>query len=493
MALLAVPLGLNVGGLRDRLLTPVGTRHVVPLPKIESIAVLPLENLTGDPEQEFFADGMTAALITNLGQIRALRVISRTSVMRFKGARPPGGLQEVAQNLDVDAIVEGSVLRSGRRVRITAQLIDAKTNRLLWSRLYERDLRDVLALHSEVTSAIAREIQITVTPEEVMPLRNARPVNPEAYELYLRGQYHYYKWRKEEFDKAIEYFQKSIEEDPNYAPAYVGLATSYGWLWILGLLPPKETLPRFNAAVKKALELDDTLPEARYALAASAFYYQWNWDEAEAEFKRALALNPSLVEARYEYAWLLASIGRFAEAIVEAERAVHVDPLSVNANLALGSMYSSARQYDQAIAQLRKTIELDPNDPRAYGFLANIYEQMEMYEEAVRARQKAMNLSGARPDEVAALGRAPTRSGPKRYWMWHLEQLKDTAKRRPVSPTMFARIYTRLGDKDQALAWLEKAYKEHHWRMVGLKGHRWDPLRDDPRYQELLRRMNLPP
>ena len=485
VALLAVPLGLNLGGLRDRLLTPVGTRQVVPLPKIESIAVLPLENLTGDPEQEFFADGMTEALITNLGQIRALRVISRTSVMRFKGARPPGGLQEVAQNLDVDAIVEGSVLRSGRRVRITVQLIDAKTDRLLWSRLYERDLRDVLALHSEVTSAIAREIQITVTPEEVMPLRSARPVDPGAYELYLRGQYHYYKWRKEEFDKAIEYFQQSVKADPNYTPAYVGLASSYGWLWILGLLPPEETLPGFSASVKKALELDDTLPEARYALAASAFYYQWNWDEAEAEVKRALALNPSLVEARYEYAWLLACIGRFAEAIVEAERAVHVDPLSVNANLALGSMRSLARQYDQAIAQLRKTIELGPNDPRTYSWLAGIYEQQGMYEEALTEHQKAMPLWGARPGELAELKRAYKLSGPKGHWMWRLE--------RENSPHILACIYTRLGGKDQALVWLEKSYRERHWGMVRLKSDPcWEPLRSDPRFQDLLRRMNLP-
>ena len=480
----AIILIFNVAGLRDRLLTGVGARRTVPTPRIESIAVLPLENLSGDPAQEYFADGMTEALITNLGQIKALRVISRTSVMRYKETKKP--LPDIARELKVDGIVEGAVLRSGDRVRITVQLIDANTDRHLWARLYERDLRDVLTLQSEVTSAIAREIQITVTPQEVMPLRSARPVNPEAYDLYLKGQHHYYRWRKEEFEKAIEYFQKAIEADPKYAPAYVGLANSYGWLWILGFLPPKEALPKFDASLKKALELDETLPEARYALAVAAFYYLWNWGEAEAEFKRTLDLNPNLVEARYEYAWFLSTMGRFEEAIAEAKRAVRLDPLSVPANLALGSVYHYAHLDDQAIAQLLQTVELEPNDPRPHGFLAGIYDQMGRCEDAVRARQKAMSLSGVPPQQIAGLGRAYSLSGCKGYLMWRLERLND--------PYFIAIIQMRLGHKDDAFVWLEKAYKEHRWAMVQLKAlPAWDPLRSDPRFQDLLRRVGLPP
>ena len=346
---------------------------------------------------------MTEELITNLGRISALRVISRTSVMQYKRTQKP--LPQIARELNVDAIVEGTVQRSGNRVRITANLLHAPSDQHLWAERYERDLRDVLTLQGEVAQAIASEIQIKVSPQEQARLATARPVNPVAYELYLQGQYHYYKWRPSEFQKAIAYFQKAIEADPKWAPAYTGLADSYGWLWMEGTLPPQEVLPRFNAALSTALEIDDTLPEVRYTLAVRAFFYRWDWGEAEREFQRALALNPNFVEARYEYGWYLTSMGRFAEGLREAKRAIERDPLSVTANLALGSMYSMARQYDQAIPQLRHTIELEPDDPRGYGFLAGVYEQMGMYEEAVAAHQKAMTLSGAQPAEVAALRR----------------------------------------------------------------------------------------
>jgi TolB-like protein/DNA-binding winged helix-turn-helix (wHTH) protein len=337
VAVVAVLFAFNVAGLRERLVTAVGARHGVPLPKIESIAVLPFENLSHDPEQEFFADGMTEELITNLGKISALRVISRTSVMQYKGTKKP--LPQIAHELNVDGIVEGTVQRSENRVRITANLLHAPSDRHLWAESYERDMPDVLTLQSEVGQDIAREVQVRLTPEENARLVHARPVNPVAYELYLQGQYHYYKWRPAEFQKAIAYFQKAIEADPKWAPAYAGLADSYGWLWMEGSLSPQEVLPRFNAALSTALEIDATLPEVRYTLAVSAFYYRWDWGEAEREFKRALALNPNLVEARYEYAWFLTSMGRFAEGLTEAKRAVERDPLSVTANLALGTAH----------------------------------------------------------------------------------------------------------------------------------------------------------
>jgi TolB-like protein/DNA-binding winged helix-turn-helix (wHTH) protein len=474
----AILLLLNVAGLRGRLLP-----RAMP-PQIDSIAVLPLENLSRDPEQEHFADGMTEELITTLGQISALRVISRTSVMRYKGAKKP--LPEIARELKVDAVIEGTVLRSGDRVRITANLLHAPTDRHLWAETYERDLGEILMLQRELARTVAREIRAALPPQEQVRLSRSRPLNPEAHELYLKGQYHYHKWSKKEFEKAVTYFERAIAVDPNFAQAYLGLAKTYGWQWILGALPPKEAYPKFSAALKRALEIDDTLPEAHYVLAVSAWYFYWNWAQAEAEFKRALALNPNLEEARFEYGWFLSSMGRSTEGIIEARRAVEGDPLSFSANLALGSNYSLARQHDQALAQCLRTIELDPNDPRGYEFLGGVYGTLGLYEEAVRARQKQMTLLGAKPEDVAALGEAYRSSGYPGYLRWTLERAKH--------PYNAATIQAKLGLKDEAFANLEKCYREHWWAMGQLKtAPKWDPLRSDPRFQDLLRRMNFPP
>ena len=455
-------------------------------PPIRSLAVLPLSNLSGDPQQDYFADGMTDALITDLAKVKELKVISRTSVMQFKDVKKP--LPEVARELGVDGILEGSVQRSGGRVRITVQLIRAPSDTHLWAESYERDTHDILTLQGEIAQAVAREIKVTLAPEESTHLIRARPVNPEAYELYLKGQYHYYKWKSEDFRKAIEYFQKAIEADPHWAPPYAALANSYGWLWIAGAIPPQEALPRFSAALKTALQIDSTLPEVHYTLAASAYYYRWDWEEADREFRQALTLDPSLVEARFEYAWFLCSMGRLPEALAEGQRAVERDPLSVSANLALGSVYSLARQDDQAIAQLRRTAEMDPNDPRAYEFLRGVYERKGMYEDAIRERQKAMTLGGAKPDQLADLRRAYEQSGAKGYWMWMLSD----AKRRQA-PYEIAMMYAHLGNASQVMTWLEKAYQQHDWQMQQLKIlPEWDPIRSDPRFQALLRKMNFP-
>jgi TolB-like protein/Tfp pilus assembly protein PilF len=479
-AVIAALLAYDVGGLRRRLMGRPTE------PAIRSLAVLPLSNLTGDPQQEYFADGMTDALITDLAKIHGVKVISRTSVMQFKNVQKP--LPEIARALGVEGIVEGSVQRSGERVRVTAQLIRAATDTHLWSESYERDTRDVLSLQGEIARDVAREIKLALTSEESSHLSRPRPVNPVAYELYLKAQYHYYKWRAEDFREAIEFFQKAIDADPHWAPPYAGLANSYGWLWIAGALPPQEALPRFNAALKTALEIDNTLPEAHYTMAAAAFYYRWDWDEAEREFRTTLALQPSLVEARFEYAWFLSSMGRFPEAIAEARRAVERDPLSVSANLALGSVYSVNRDDDLAIAQLRRTEEIEPNDPRAYEFLSGIYEEKQMYGEAIQQLQKAATLRGAPPAELAGLERAYQQSGPKGYRLWQLAQ----AKRRNA-PYDIAMAYARLGDASQSMHWLEKSYQQHDWQMVQLRSIRaWDPIRSDPRFQDLLRRMNFP-
>ncbi len=486
VALMALLVALNVGGLRERVLRAVGAGREPPL-QIQSIAVLPLENLSHDPEQEYFADGMTDELITNLGKVSALRVISRQSIMRYKGSKK--ALPEIARELNVDAIVEGTVRRSGERVRVTANLVHARTDRHLWAETYEVRLGDVLALQSAVAQTVAREIKVALSPAESRRLAVVRSVKPEAYELYLKGRYHYYKWTPDDFRKAIEYFQKAIEADPDWAPAYAGLATTYGWLWIAGALPPQEALPRFNAALQTALAIDDADPEVRYAMAASAFYYRWDWEEADREFQRALALDPNLVEARFEYAWFLAAMGRFPAAVAEAQRAVERDPLSVSANLALGDVLFLAHQDDRAIAQLRRTAELEPADSRARGFLTGIYEQKQMYGEAIAELQKVVTLPGAPPEKLASLQQAYQQSGPEGYWMW---QLSD-AKRRNA-PYEIALVYARLGDAGQAVAWLEKSYQQHDWQMVQLKTFRqWDSVRSDSRFQDLLRRMNFPP
>lgn len=465
--------------------------------EIDSIAVLPLENLMGDPKQEYFVDGMTDALITELYKIRALDVISRTSVMQYKGARKP--LPEIARELDVDAVVEGTVLREGNRVRIMVQLIHASTDKHLWADQYDRELRGVLALHSEVAKAIAHEIQVTLTPEEQTRLTSAHTVNPEAHELYLRAKYHYFKYTKEELEKADEYFEQAIELDPNYAQAYAGLAASIEFqAWAGYRKPLDEAKAKIETLVRKALEIDNTIAETHLALSGKRFYLDWDWLGGEEEMKRAIELNPGLSESHYEYAHYLAAMGRFEESIAEAKRSLQLDPVSYLTNATLAFMYYFARQYDQSIEQYLQTIELAPNNVSVYRGLTRTYEAMGRYEDAVRAQQKAMTLVGNLEGdalekveaEVAALDSAYSESGPEGYWMWHLESMKGQYN---GNPTSAATYYAHLGDKDRALAWLERAYEEHNGRLYLLKVNpSYDPLRDDPRFQDLLRRLNFP-
>ena len=347
--------GLDITGCRQRLLA----RAVAP--RIESIAVLPLENLSGDPEQEYFADGMTDALITNLAQISSLRVISRTSVMGYKGTRKP--LQAIGRELNVEAVLEGTVVRFPQRVRITSQLVHAPTGRLLWAKSYERNESDLISLQADVARAIVTEIGIKLTPREQLRLAKARPLSPEAYEAYLRGRYFWNNRTEISIKRGIEYFEQAIQKDPDCAQAFAGLADSYSVLGFYGMLRPNDAFPKSKAAALRALEIDDTLAEAHTALASNHFNYDWDWSGAEREFKRAIELNPNYGLAHVWYGLFLRAMGREAEWLNELRRIHEVDPLSPLSS----SGYLARGQYDSAIEELHKTLEMHPYF--AFGYL----------------------------------------------------------------------------------------------------------------------------
>ena len=479
----AVVFALNIGGWRERIFGG-GSKP------IRSLAVLPLENLSGDPEQEYFADGMTEALITELGKISALRVISRQSVMRYKDTDKP--VPEIARELNVDAVVEGSVLRDGERVRIAAQLVQAAPERHLWAESYERDLSDVLALQGEVARAIAREIKVAVTPAEETRLASARPVNPEAYEAYLKGRYNMEKWSVDARKTATRYFQQAIEIDPDYALAYAGLAEAYN-LQAGAAIPREEAIPRARAAAKRALEIDDTLGEAHASLAIIRVLRDWDWVGAEQEFKRAIELNPNDPNAHHWYMHYLIWMGRTRDSLDPSQRALELDPLSPTMNSQLGEYYVFTRQYDRAIAQFRKTQTMDPNFFPMYRFFGRAYLGKGMYREAIAVLQDAVTLSGGDPDRVADLGYAYAVAGKRREALKVLDELKERSKHMNVPPFSIAVVYAGLGDEDQALEWLGKAHEERSWWMVTLNEfHAFDNLRSDSRFQELVRRMNFP-
>jgi len=485
----ALLLALNVGGLRDRLL-----RRAAPAPRIESIAVLPLENLSHDPEQEYFADGMTEALITDLSKIRALKVISRTSAMRYKKTDKP--LPQIARELGVGGVVEGSVLRVGDRVRITAQLIHAASDEHLWAESYERDLRDVLALQAELARAIANEIRINLTPQEQARLASTRPVNPEAHESYLRGRYYWNKFSltEEGLKRGSEYFGHAIEKDPNYALPYAALADCTWESAYWGYTRVEDALPRVKALTGKALELDDSLAEAHRALGAVKFYFDWDWSAAEREYKRAIDLNPNYADVHRTYGYYLAYMGRMEQSLAEFSRAVQLDPLSLIINASLASGLGYAHQYDEAIEQLRRTLDLDPNYAYGHYTLARMYMEKSMFSEAVQESQKALSLSAGDPPYVRRVAQTFAAAGRKAEALKLLGDLEELSKGKYVRASDFAMICGSLGRTDQAFQWLDKAYQEHEIQLVSLKtAQDFDPLRSDPRFQALLRRMNFPP
>ncbi|MFQ5758032.1 MAG: tetratricopeptide repeat protein [Acidiferrobacterales bacterium] len=485
-SMLAVVVGLNVGGLRERLWGGAGSPH------IDSIAVLPLDNLMGDTEQEYFVEGMHEALTAELSKISALKVISRTSAMRYQDTDKP--MPQIARELGVEALIEGSVLREGNQVRITVQLIHGATDEHLWAGAYERDLTNILVLQREVAQAIAREINIALTPEEQARLASARPVNPEAHEAYLKGRYHWNKRTARDLLKATEYFHAATELDPNYALAYAGLADSYALYSFYGVLSARESFPQARAAASRALEIDDTLVEAHTAIAFVTLYYDWDWAAAEIQLKRVLELRPDYAIARQWYAEYLSAMGRHEAAIREIKRAQEFDPLSLIMKSQEGAFYYFAGRYEQAIEACERALSLDPNFAFAYLALARAYEAKGMYREAMDAFRRATELSGGQTRDSLAIAHLYAQSGRPREARKVLDQILSTRpEAQRLGSPYIAMVHAALGENDEAMVWLEKAYQEHHVRLFLLKvDPRYDPLRDDPRFQDLLRRMNFP-
>jgi TolB-like protein/Flp pilus assembly protein TadD len=462
-----------------------------PPPVIRSLAVLPLESLSSDASQDYFADGMTDELISDLAQISALRVISRTSVMAYKHAREP--LPQIARELNVDAVVEGTVLRSGDRVRITAQLIEAATDKHLWSQSYEGELRDTLSLQNRVAREIADQIQINLNSHEQTALKNVQVVNPDAYESYLKGRYFWNKRTADGLKVARDYFQKSIEQDPNFARAYSGLADTYALLgdWQYAVMTAKEALPKAKAAAIHALAIDNTLGEAHNSLAFCLDGFDWDFDSAGKEFRRAIELNPGYATAHHWYAWHLSLLGRYDEAITEMKKAENVDPLSLIINSDLAELFLLAHSYDESIKQSRKTIEMDQNFAVAHNQLGQAYLQQQKNEEDVAELKKAVKLSDGSPTCITNLARAYAASGRKTDALELLDRLKKRANANYSYAAEIAMIYASFGDKDQAMNWLEKGYEERFNPGVLLRPG-FDPLRSDPRFQDLVRRVGLP-
>jgi TolB-like protein/DNA-binding winged helix-turn-helix (wHTH) protein/tetratricopeptide (TPR) repeat protein len=468
----------------------LGLRSGHPAAPIHSLAVLPLENLSGDPSQEYFADGMTDELIATLGQIRALRVISRTSAMLYKRARKP--LAQIARELGVDAVVEGAVFRSGSQVRITAELIDARDDRHMWAQSYNGELRDTLTLQYTVARAIADQISGTLNPRERATLRPNKAVDPQAYEAYLKGRYFWNKRTGDDLRKASEYFTDAIERDPTYAPAFSGLADTYALMgdWEYGVLAPMEALPRGKAAATRALEIDSGLGEAHTSLAFLLDAFDWNLASADAEFRRAIELSPGYATAHHWYAWHLSLLGRYDEAIAEMKKAQSLDPLSLIINADFAELLLIAHDVNGSIEQSRKTIEMDANFPLAHNQLGVAYLASHRPDEAIPELQRAVHLSGGSATCSANLARAFAESGQRSDAVRLLDDLKKRSQSGYSNATEIAVVYAALGDTGRAMTWLERAYDERFNPSVLLRPA-FDSLRSDSRFQDLERRVGL--
>ncbi len=489
IAIAALLLGLNADGWRDRLQVRDTGRH------IRAVAVLPLSNLSANPEQEYFADGMTEALITELGRISIPRVISRQSTMQYKGSKKP--LQEIARELKVDAVLEGAVERSGDHVRVTVRLNQVSPETQLWANEYNGGVRDLLRLEDEIARATADEIQVKLKPPERVRLASARTVAPEVQDAYLRGRSFWNKGttgslshdRSElDLETAIENFKRAIDKDPSFAPAYAGLAEAYIALGNAdtGSHYPKETLPEAKSAATKALELDPSLGAAHLSLAQTIELYDWNWSEAEKEYRLALELNPNSADGHLEYGRFLQALGRNDEAAAQMNYAVELDPFNFRIMDVVGYVTYASGQYDLAIEQFSNL-----GDDFGLGWA---YREKKMYPEAMAALERSLSRSGRNALPLASLADVYGLTGRKGDALKLIDELKARARLRYVPSSLFAQAFVGLGEKNRALGWMERAYEEHDQGMVYIKAYPgWDTLHSEPRFQALVRRMNFPP
>jgi TolB-like protein/Flp pilus assembly protein TadD len=490
VAVLGILLAANFGGLRGRLLpVPVA-------PRIVSLAVLPLENLTGDPGQEYLIDGIHDELITQLAQISSLKVISRYSVTQIRQQKGKS-LQEIARELGVEAVMEGTVQRDGERIHLSVQLIRAQDDRHLWARSYERELRDVPRLPSEVARAMASDLKVPLTPGEQAHLASARPLNPEAYELYLKGRFLLSQWgAQENIRKAIAYFDQAVQKEPTYAAAHAGRAFAYLQLGaaLVEAVPPREILPQARSAARKAMETDETSSEAYEVLGWIALAYDWDWQGAERSFRRAIELNPSYPPP---YMWLsqyLNVAGQHQEALVLITKAQQLDPLSPHIQWSLAETSMLAGAFEQSAEQCEKGLDLHPDFWPLHTLLGEINLRQGKYDRALASLERGVEISKRHPHALAVLGSAYALTGRRPDSLKILAELKKLSQRRYLSPADIARVYASLGENEQALTWLEKAYGDRSSWMTRI--HLWGPalgnLGADPRFQDLLRRMNFP-
>ncbi|HXF49758.1 MAG TPA: protein kinase [Verrucomicrobiae bacterium] len=457
---------------------------------LKSIAVLPFDNISPDPENEYFSDGLTEEVITHLSKIRTLKVISRTSAVRYKGVKKP--LRQIAGELGVEFILEGSVRRQGNDLRITAQLIDAVQDSHLWAEKYRGTMEDVFDIQEKVAGEITGALRLTLSPNEEKDLKQRPTQDPEAFQSYLKGRYWWNKRTEESIWKGIRFFEQAIQKDPLYALAYAGLADSYNMLGFYSMLPPKEAFPKARAAALKSLEIDENLAEAYPALAYARHYHDWNWSGAEKDYQRALQLNPNYASANQFYGTFLLSMGRTEEGFARMRKALELDPLSLIINAALGWLHYYARQYDLAIEQFKKVLEMDPNFFLAHLWMGFAYQEKAMYGKALEEYEKAKAISSGSPITIASLGHTYATSGEREKALAMVEELLELQKKRYVSAYYFASIYAGLGDKDTAFDWFEKAFEERSQALVFLKvDPHVDPLRDDLRFTALLRKVGL--
>ena len=458
---------------------------------IDSLAVLPFDNASRDPDHEYLSDGITASLINILATVPKLRVMAQSTVFRFKGrAIDP---QAVGRDLNVRAVLTGRVMQSGGSLRIGAELVDVATGSRLWGAQYDRKSGDIFAIQDDISNEISEKLKLQLTHAQKKKLTRHQTEDPEAYRIYLKGRHHWNKWTEEGFYKAIEYFQQAVEKDPSYALAHAGVADSYVLLGWNSYLPPKDAFPKAKAAALTALQFDPDLGEAHTPLAAVLWLHDWQWPEAQKEFKRSLELNPNYPTANHWHAEYVMTMGRHAEAIAKIKNSQTLDPLSLIINVAIGRDYYLARRYDEALEHLLQTVELDPNYPVTYWVLGLLYMTTGRSDLAIAAGEKAVTLSGGSPLMRAALAHSYGKAGRTKEALQILDDLTSVAKCKYVAPHFFAGIHIGLGENDLALDCLEQSYEEHsHWLIYLHIDPTMDDLRNEPRFQDLLKRVGLP-